>query len=77
MKATSIHHRQSKTPISKGITQICSHYIEWSFNDKGLHLSTTDMEYITNALIENRLDGELCTIAPNGKTVNGRWNIQW
>ena len=69
--------RTKRNPISKGITRICSHCIEWSLNGKGLDLSATDMEHITNALIENRLEGELYTIAPNGTIVGGWWNIQW
>lgn len=69
--------RTRRSAISKGIARICSQYIEWRLNDKGLNLSAIDVEYITNALIENRSDGELCTIAPNGKTVSGYWNIQW
>ena len=66
-----------RNSISKGITQICSIYVEWHFNGNGLALSAMDMENITNALIENHLEGELCTIAPNGTIVNGGWNIQW
>ena len=73
MKATVTR----RTAISKGIARICSHRIEWSLNGKGLDLSAMDMEHITNALIENRLEGELCTIAPNGTIVGGWWNIQW
>ena len=69
--------RTRRTPISKGITRICSIYVEWYLNGKGLNLSEMDIEHITNAFIENRLEGELCTIAPNGTIVNGGWNIQW
>ena len=68
---------KGKKALSKGIARICSNYIEWSLNGKGLKLSAMDMEHITNALINNCLEGELCTIAPNGQTVCGRWNIQW
>ena len=75
MKATV--KRTRRTPISKGIIRICSNYVEWCLNGKGLNLSAIDVECITNSLIENRLEGELCTIAPNGETVNGQWNIQW
>jgi hypothetical protein len=69
--------RTGRNSISKGIIQICSIYVEWSLNAKGLKLSAMDMEHITNALIENRLEGELCTIASNGTIVGGWWNIQW
>jgi len=66
-----------RTAISKGIARICSSTIEWYLNGKDLALSAMDTERITNALIENRLEGELCTIAPNGTIVGGWWNIQW
>jgi len=69
--------RTGRTSISKGITQICSIYVEWYLNGKGLALSATDMEDIINALIENSVEGELRTIAPNGRIVGGYWNIQW
>jgi hypothetical protein len=69
--------RTKKNALSKGIARICSSTIEWSLNGKDLALSAIDMELITNALIENRLEGELCTIAPNGTIVGGYWNIQW
>jgi hypothetical protein len=75
MKATI--KRTGRNVLSKGIARICSHSIEWSLNGKGLNLSELDMEHITNALIENRLEGELCTIAPNGTIVGGWWNMQW
>jgi hypothetical protein len=65
-----------KNPISKGIIQICSHYVEWYLNGKGLHLSDFDIEHITNMLIDNYITGELCTISPNGNTVCGSWSIQ-
>jgi hypothetical protein len=69
--------RTGRNPISKGITRICSNYVEWHLNGKGLALSAMDVEHITNAFIENRVEGELCTIAPNGTIVSGGWNIQW
>ena len=69
--------RTRRNAISKGIARICSHCIEWSLNAKGLDLSAMDMEHITNALIENRLEGELSTITPNGTIVGGWWSIQW
>ncbi len=75
MKTTA--KRTGRKFISKGIAQICSSSIEWYLNGKGLALSAMDIERITNALIENSLEGELCTIAPDGKTVGGYWNIQW
>ena len=69
--------KRRRSAISKGIVKICSHPIEWYLNGKGLVLSSIDIERITNALIDNSLEGELCTIAPNGTTVSGYWNIQW
>jgi hypothetical protein len=63
--------------ISKGIERICSSTIEWYLNGTGLTLSAMDVNSITDALIENRLDGELCTITPNGTTVCGWWSVQW
>jgi len=77
MNTTAITTRKKRVSISKGIARICSHCIEWTLNGKGLHLSTIDVELITNALIENHLEGELSTIAPNGEIVGGQWNIQW
>jgi len=74
---TTVSTKSKRNSISKGIARICSHYIEWSLNGKGLGLSTMDMEYITNALIDNNLDGELSTITPNGEVVGGWWSIQW
>jgi hypothetical protein len=75
MKSTG--KRTKRNSISKGIARICSHTIEWSLNGKDLVLLATDMEHITDALIKNRLEGELNTIAPNGTVVGGYWNIQW
>ena len=69
--------RTGRNLISKGITRICSNYVDWYLNGKGLELSAMDIEHITNALIENCLEGELCTIAPNGTIANGWWNIRW
>ena len=69
--------RKRRSAVSTGIERICSHYIEWSLNDKGLNLSEMDVEHITNALTENSLEGKLYTISPNGKIVGGYWNIQW
>ena len=66
-----------RNAISKGVARICSQYVDWSLNAKGLYLSATEIEHITNALIENRLEGELCAIAPNGTVVGGWWSIQW
>ena len=76
MKAGLTVRKSSKT-ISKGIVKICSIYVEWRLNAKGLDLSTMDMEYITNALIQNDVEGELYTIGSNGKVIGGSWNIQW
>jgi len=63
--------------ISTGIERICSSTIEWYLNGRNLTLSATEMECITDALIDNRLDGELCAIAPDGTAVNGWWSVQW
>jgi hypothetical protein len=65
-----------KAAVSTGIERICSHYIEWRLEGKGLDLLDIDVEHIQNALINNYMQGELCTIAPNGNTVWGWWNIQ-
>ena len=69
--------RTTRNSISKGITRICSHHIEWSLSDKELQLSDLDIEHIQNMLIDNYVAGELCTINPNGKEVSGWWSIQW
>jgi hypothetical protein len=66
-----------RSAISKGVATICSATVEWCFNCKGLTLSALDMELITNALIDNSVDGDLCTITPNGQTVGGWWSIKW
>jgi len=68
---------KGKKAISKGITRICSHYIEWYLNDKGLKLTDFDIEHIQNMLIDNYVTGDVCTIVPNGSTVGGWWSIQW
>jgi hypothetical protein len=36
-----------------------------------------DIEHIQNCLIENYVEGELCTTTPSGKEVWGWWNIQY
>jgi hypothetical protein len=69
--------RKSRKAISKGIARICAHYIEWRLNDRDIQLSAMDIEYITNSLIDNCVEGELCAIAPNGQIVSGYWNIQF
>ncbi len=74
MKAKAGKRRNA---LSKGVAKICSSTIEWCLNGKGLTLSWADMECITDALIDNRLDGELCTIAPDGTAVGGWWSVQW
>jgi hypothetical protein len=76
-KNMKITARKRRNAISKGIARICSHCIEWHFNDRDIELSGIDMEYITNSLINNGIEGELYTITPDGKTVCGWWNIQW
>ena len=63
--------------VSKGIERICSHYIEWRLDCKGLQLSDMDIEHIQNCLIDNCVEGELCTLSPNGFKVYGWWNIQY
>ena len=75
MKTTA--EKTRKPALSKGIAKICSTSIEWYLDGKGLALLAIDVECITNALIDNCSEGELYTIAPDGKTVSGRWNIQW
>ena len=63
--------------ISTGIERICSHNIEWILDAKGLQLWDVDIEHIQNCLIENYVQGELCTITPSGKEARGWWNIQF
>jgi hypothetical protein len=62
--------------VSTGIERICAHYIDWRLDDRDIQLSDMDIEHIQNCLIENYVQGELCTISPKGKTVWGWWNIQ-
>jgi hypothetical protein len=69
--------KTKRQAISKGIQKICGNIIEWRLNGKGLDLSAMDLEQITNSLIDNYIEGELCTITPNGSTANGWWAIQW
>ena len=69
--------RKRKKAISKGIVRICSQCIEWCLEGKGLFLSEREKEYISNMLIDNYVEGDLCAITPNGQTVFGQWNIQW
>jgi len=69
--------RKSKRAISKGVIKICSHCIEWWLDGKGLSLSGIEEAYICDMLIDNRVEGDLYAIAPNGQTVYGQWNIQW
>ena len=69
--------KSRRSPISTGIERICSHFIEWRLDGKGLQLSDIDIEHITNMLIDNYISGELCTIAPNHKEISGWWSIQY
>ena len=75
MKSTTVKRNRRKA-VSRGIERICSHYIEWRLDGKGLKLWDVDIEHIQNSLIENYVEGELCTITPNGHEVWGWWNIQ-
>jgi hypothetical protein len=75
MKSTA--KSKSRKAISKGIERICSHYIEWRLDGKDLQLWDVDIEHIQNCLIENYVQGELCTISPSGKEVRGWWSIQY
>ena len=72
---SSVKRNRRKT-ISRGIERICAHYIEWRLEGKGLQLWDVDIEHIQNCLIENFVEGELCTLSSNGQTVWGWWNIQ-
>jgi hypothetical protein len=74
--ATTVKRKKRQT-ISKGIERICSHVIEWYLEGKGLRLSDTDIEHIQNSLIDNYIEGELCTITPDDNIANGWWSIQW
>jgi hypothetical protein len=76
MKSATVKRNRRKA-ISTGIERICSHYIEWCLDDKDLKLWDIDIEHIQNCLIENYVEGELCTITAGGKQVRGWWNIQY
>jgi hypothetical protein len=69
--------RKSRNAISTGIERICSHNIEWSLDGRGLELSDMDIEHIQNSLIDNYVEGELCTLTPKDKEVWGWWSIQF
>ena len=73
---TTANIEKRRSPISNGIINICSQTIEWYLNGKGLQLSDFEIEHIQNMLIDNNLTGNLCTILPNGNTVDGWWSIQ-
>ena len=75
--ATTATKRKRRQAISKGIERICSHTIEWCLEGKGVKLYDTDIEHIQNSLIDNYVEGELCTITPNGNVATGWWSIQW
>ena len=75
MKSTTVKPNRRKA-ISKGIERICAHYIEWYLEGKGLKLWDMEVEHIQNCLIENHVEGELCTITANGQVVRGWWSIQ-
>lgn len=68
--------RKKNSDKSEGIIRICSHNIEWCLNGVGLSLTGIDEEHICNMLIENCIQGDLCSIAPNGNEVWGWWSIQ-
>jgi hypothetical protein len=74
MKTTVKRRREA---VSTGTERICAHNIEWRLDWKGLELSEVDIEHITNCLINNCVQGELCTLTPNNKEVWGWWNIQF
>jgi hypothetical protein len=76
MKSTATVKRNSRKAVSTGIERICAHYIEWRLEGKDLQLWDMDIEHIQNCLIENYVQGELCTTSPKGKEVWGWWNIQ-
>jgi hypothetical protein len=67
---------QRRQAVSKGVERICAHRIEWYLEGRGHRLWDTDIEYIQNRLIENFVEGELCSIDTNDKQVCGWWNIQ-
>ena len=74
---TSFVKAKRRKEISRGIERICSHNVEWQLDGKGLRLSDIDVEHIQNSLIDNCIEGELCTISPSGMIVFGWWNIQF
>ena len=73
----AVTKKKRRQSVSKGKEKICSHTIEWQLEGKELNLSDTDIEHIQNSLIENYVEGELCTITPSGDVANGWWSIQW
>ena len=75
MKSQTVK-RNRRQAVSKGIERICAHYIDWRLDDRNIRLSDMDIEHIQNMLIENYVEGKLCTISTNGKEVWGWWGIQ-
>jgi len=65
-----------KSPISRGVIQICSQPVEWYLNGRGHQLSDFDVEHIQNMLIDNYVEGNLCSITTIGNTVSGYWSIR-
>jgi hypothetical protein len=73
MNTTVKRRRQA---VSTGTERICAHNIEWRLDGRGLKLSDTDIEHITNCLIDNYVQGELCTLTPRDQEICGWWNIE-
>ena len=67
---------KGRKALSRGIERICSHRIEWQLEGQGLQLLDIDVEHIQNCLINNYVEGELCTLSPKGGLIFGWWNIQ-
>lgn len=67
--------KQQRNTDSSGTARICAHTIEWRLNREGIRLTDMDIEHICNMLIENYIEGELCTLTPDNQEVRGWWNI--
>lgn len=67
---------QEVKDYSEGTVRLCAHTIEWWLGGQALELSETDEEHITKMLVENYVEGELCTVTPEDEEVYGWWNIR-
>ena len=68
--------KRSRANVSTGIERICAHNVEWYLAGKDLQLWDSDIDHIQNCLIENYIEGKLCSLSSDGNTVWGWWNIK-